>query len=95
MHSTKTYNEFSRNNNIFDSVLVDCEFGPWSEGPCNATCGTSATKIMSRKIIQKAENGGKTCKGDTTESKNCELAPCPSTKLYIYRNYDLSVFKRF
>ena len=69
--------------NYFDGVLVDCEFGPWSEGPCSATCGTSTTKIMSREIIQIAQNGGKICKGDTTEIKTCGLPPCPSTKLDI------------
>ena len=57
---------------------VDCQFGTWEEGRCSATCGTSAYKILTRKIIKEPLFGGKPCKGKTNKTEICDFPPCPS-----------------
>ena len=66
--------------NVF---VVDCKLGPWSEGRCNATCGTSTVKLMTRQIEQQALYGGKECAGRTKKTENCGFEPCPSRSLFI------------
>ena len=59
------------------SVLVDCvwsTFGKWSD--CSTTCG-GGTRFSTRTIIQQSLHGGKECKGEDTQSENCNEAPCP------------------
>ena len=57
---------------------VDCKFGTWEEGRCSATCGTSAYKRLTRKIVQEPLFGGKPCKGTTNKTEICDIPPCPS-----------------
>ena len=56
---------------------VDCqwgEFGEWSK--CSQDCGVG-TQVRSRRVIQEAKNGGKTCFGSKTQTRSCNLHPCP------------------
>ena len=68
--------------NHHDTILiyfeVDCKLGPYLEGSCSATCGTSAVKTKTRQVVQKAAYGGKECEGTTKITENCGLSPCPS-----------------
>ena len=64
------------NENNLNKILVDCEWGPWIESKCNATCG-EASKTKTRKIKQKAAYGGQPCSGDSVVTKKCNLKPCP------------------
>ena len=58
-------------------LLVDCEWGEWTESKASATCG-EAFKTKTRKIIQKAAYGGKQCEGSSFKKDNVQLAPCAS-----------------
>ena len=66
--------------NLF-SDPVDCKFGPWSDGYCSATCGSSAFRTKTREIVVKASNGGKECDGSIETLEKCDLKPCPSKGL--------------
>ena len=57
--------------------IVDCEFGGWEIGPCNATCGPSSFRTKTRKIVAKAAYGGQECTNETEIFENCNLDPCP------------------
>ena len=63
--------------------LVDCQWGPWSETNCNATCG-NAHKNKTRQVLQKAAYGGKPCTGKSFVMEECKLKPCPGKHLPIY-----------
>ena len=63
--------------------LVDCQWGPWSEENCNATCG-NAYKNKTRQIIKKAAYGGTQCTGKSVLTEACKLKPCPGSYLLIY-----------
>jgi len=60
---------------------VDCEQTPWGQAPwgscspCTKTCG-SGKFSCTRKIVKKAEFGGKTC-GVAVKTEACNVAPCP------------------
>ena len=57
-------------------MVVDCKWGTWSEGNCNATCG-DAFRNIKRLVIQKAAYGGKNCTGISKKVEKCKLKPCP------------------
>ena len=59
------------------SFQVDCKLGSWSDEPCTATCGTSSTKRLTRKVIQEALYGGKPCLDTTEKTEECNVPPCP------------------
>ena len=47
----------------FNLFVVDCKLGSWTEGECNATCGESVNKTLSRQILQKASKMEKNSSG--------------------------------
>ncbi|XP_071743182.1 uncharacterized protein [Lepeophtheirus salmonis] len=57
---------------------VDClwsSYGQWSR--CSVSCGTG-TQQRKRMILQPSTNGGKSCRGDAIESRQCNAgATCP------------------
>ena len=56
---------------------VDCKLGLWSEESCTATCGTSVTKRLTRKIVQQPLYRGKPCQDKTEKTEICNVSPCP------------------
>ena len=58
-------------------LLVDCEWGEWTESKAIATCGETF-KMKTRKIVKKAAYGGKQCEGLSVETEKVQLRPCPS-----------------
>ena len=66
----------------FNFCVEDCEWGPWSDPGCIATCGASAFKTLTRQIEKIAVYGGMQCTGESTKVVNCGLKPCPG-KNYI------------
>ncbi|CAB4062518.1 unnamed protein product [Lepeophtheirus salmonis] len=61
-----------------DTGSVDClwsSYGQWSR--CSVSCGTG-TQQRKRMILQPSTNGGKSCRGDAIESRQCNAgATCP------------------
>ena len=60
---------------------MDCKLGQWEKGPCTATCGNSAVRKVTRKVLQQALNGGKPCHGKTENTERCNILPCPGKNL--------------
>lgn len=52
----------------------DCVFTSWERGPCNVSCGEGMRK-KERKIIRRAENGGKRCPRILIKYESCNV-PC-------------------
>ena len=67
--------------------IVDCEFGRWKVGPCNATCGPSSFRTKTRKIVTKAANGGQECTNETEIFESCNLDPCPGNDCMLHTKY--------
>ncbi|CAH1257651.1 SPON2 [Branchiostoma lanceolatum] len=60
-------------------VASDCKVSDWAGfSKCNRRCG-GGVMVRSRTITQKPLNGGKPCP-QLSESKQCNLEPCPVTK---------------
>ena len=59
------------------SLLADCEWSEYSTWhSCSKTCG-GGTSAKVRFIARPAVNGGKECTGNATESRECNVEPCP------------------
>ena len=68
-----------------NGVLVDCVdtsssqdcvwsgYSNWS--PCSASCG-DGLQSRTRKVLERAHNGGKECEGDEEEFRRCFQEPC-------------------
>ncbi|XP_048242487.1 SCO-spondin-like [Haliotis rufescens] len=63
------------------------QWGQWANPPCSVTCGSRATKNVSR--VRSCsnpipQNGGIMCTGNNseTEERNCGLPPCTETLIY-------------
>ena len=70
--------------------IVDCEFGPWVMGTCNATCGPSSFRTKTRKKVTEAAYGGQECTNKTEIFENCNLDPCPGNDcIYILNIFSL------
>lgn len=69
---------------------VDCVMGDWTPfSACSVTCGTGV-EVRSRPIITPAQHGGAAC-GNTSESRECPLQPCPAVDCEVGDFGDWSV----
>ena len=66
-------------NMVTTLIILDCQFGPWEEASCSATCG-SGVKVLTRKITQEARGHGAACTGQTEMTSPCNTEPCPEDK---------------
>ena len=58
-------------------ILVDGFFRSWEEwGTCSYTCG-GGLATRARECVE-PQYGGNDCVGDTTETMDCNITPCPS-----------------
>ena len=48
-------------------------YGQWSE--CSETCG-QGVQVRTRKVLERAHNGGQECQGDSQEFRRCFQEPC-------------------
>ena len=60
--------------NIFFLTTVDCIWGEFVFGECDAPCG-EGIQIGKRPILQPALYGGKPCEGSDTTTKKCNSDP--------------------
>ncbi|XP_071943927.1 SCO-spondin-like [Antedon mediterranea] len=51
--------------------VVNCAWGPWTEGPCSHACENSGTLTRRRVQTTHASGGGLQCKGDGVETIRC------------------------
>ncbi|XP_066919223.1 SCO-spondin-like [Clytia hemisphaerica] len=68
----------SQNCNTEPCPPVDGGWTEWTDwGECSVTCGTG-TQARTRTCTNPTPaNGGDTCTGDTSESQDCNINPCP------------------
>ncbi|XP_069465362.1 hemicentin-2 isoform X1 [Ambystoma mexicanum] len=59
-------------------VFVNGGFSDWLEwGPCSQTCGQGSQQRIRLCDNPLPANGGQACSGRHTDSRSCQLAPCP------------------
>ena len=63
---------------------VNGQWSGWSGfSLCSTTCGPGA-QIRKRTCTQPPpSNGGSSCRGDKTESVQCQINPCPGIKIFL------------
>ena len=54
----------------------NCEWSPWVDRGCSATCGEHVKRTKIRIKLQEASNGGKRCRGATKRILPCDLPEC-------------------
>ena len=55
---------------------MDCEWGEWTVGGCQATCGVEHTYVKTRKKKVEASNRGRECTGADKKVLPCNLEKC-------------------
>ena len=75
-----TCNSFKSSNSFLDVLIYvfaakPCEWGSWTEGRCDRTCGGGVRKDTRRKLIQE-QNGGY-CPGGDYRIESCNTQQCP------------------
>ena len=71
--------------NIFDTFIVDCQWGEWELGKCSEECGTGfRTNTRAPKVF--ALFGGKECMGPNNITENCNIQPCPGNFTIIIQS---------
>jgi len=55
-----------------------CEWGSWTEGACDKTCGGGVKLITRTKLIQ--ESNGGYCHGPASKTESCNNQQCPVCK---------------
>ena len=74
------YNNF-KSSDSFLVVLIyvfaakPCEWGSWTEGSCDRTCGGGKRVLTRRKLIQEQNNGE--CLHGDTKAEICNTQQCP------------------
>ena len=62
-----------------DSVLVDGNWGEWTEfGDCSEECGDGIQTRTRTCTNPEPLYGGKSCEGDAFKDQACKLIECPS-----------------
>ena len=68
----------------FLSLTVDGAWAAWSPWlPCSTSCGPGTATRTRSCSNPPPQNGGKTCAGNNTETKQCTLRACPGIIPYI------------
>ena len=75
-----TYNIFISSDSFLDVLIYvfaakPCEWGSWTEGSCDKTCGGGKRKDTRIKLVQE-QNGGECLDGDTRVG-SCNPQQCP------------------
>ena len=66
-------------------LIVDCKWSPWTQWDlCTRSCG-GGMQGRTRSILVPERNGGKRCDGEPAEMRNCNMQPCQSKNLVLYR----------
>ena len=60
----------------YDFLVVNCEWGAWTNGSCSETCGTGELIKTRTKTIVEAHGGA--CSGQSDETVSCYMSHCPS-----------------
>ena len=62
---------------------IDCQWGPYGEWmECTKSCG-GGEKTRSRSKETSAENGGKDCPGNETDTTSCNEHSCPGNNVHM------------
>ncbi|XP_076858362.1 thrombospondin type-1 domain-containing protein 7B-like [Brachyhypopomus gauderio] len=68
---------------LVDTCQVDCpiscvlsEWSAWTE--CSHTCGNQGVMLRSRRVLQEAEEEGRPCASQLSQTKPCPIRPCYS-----------------
>ena len=67
------------NLDLFEKILVNCEWDQWKIGECSAECG-GGTRVDTRNVAVQASNGGVNCSGLSNITENCNIQKCPGSK---------------
>ena len=78
-------------SNVF--ISANCEWGPWTGGPCSATCGQSGIQNNKRIKTRIEKDGGK-CLGSSTVTIGCNRIKCPSTIYFISFHLTFSILSK-
>ena len=72
--------------NIF--VVIDGGWSNWSAyGDCSVTCGTGSYTRNRECNSPEPSNGGSTCAGDTSETRECDEVGCPGISCLAHLMY--------
>ena len=81
-----TYNSFKSSNSLLDVLLYvfaakNCEWGSWTEGACDKTCGGGVRSITRTKQVQ--ESNGGYCHGPASKFESCNNQKCPGESFLV------------